>query len=157
MNIRCKVGRTKAFTLVEIIIAVAIIGVSAAGLMGCFTGSFFIMRMARENQRATQILVERAEALRLFSWTDITNGNLPLVQSNIYYDQSGYNNQGTQYTVTLSTNSPSFIAPGVTAVPAYNNNLIEINIAVNWTTDGIARTRNMNTLVAYDGVQNYVY
>lgn len=157
MNIRCNVGRTRAFTLVEIIMAVAIIGVSAAGLMGCFTGSFFIMRMARENQRATQILVERAEALRLFSWTDITNGNLPMVQSNIYYDQSGFNNQGTQYTVTLSTNTPSFIAPGNTTVPAYNNNLIEINIAVSWTTDGIARTRNMSTLIAYDGVQNYVY
>src|SRR5579871_1876217 len=132
MKIKRNLPDAKAFTLVEVILAATIIGIAAAGLMGCFTGSFFIMRMARENQRATQVLMERAEALRVFTWTQMTNGSLSSSFTD-YFDPSytnygGY--EGVTYHGTITTNSPPFST-------SYNNNLLQINLSVTWTTGTI--------------------
>jgi len=51
--------------------------VVAAILSGIMTGTF-TMRMARENLRATQIMLEKVETIRLYSWNQVTsNGFIP--------------------------------------------------------------------------------
>jgi prepilin-type N-terminal cleavage/methylation domain-containing protein len=160
MKIRRNLRNAKAFTLVEVILSVTIIGIAAAGLMACFTGSFCVMRMARENQRATQILMERAEALRVFSWAEITNTvvssnglkTLPTSFTDWYIPTNGTGGIGAVYTGHITNITPSWSGGA-----SYLTNMREIDINVTWTTDGIARSRTLTTYVARDGVQNYVY
>lgn len=152
MNIKPTIPRKKAFTIVEVLISICIIGIVAAGLMGCFTFSLFAIRMARENQRATQIVLERAEAIRCFNWDSLSN--VPTAPLGVYYNPA--NNTPPIYTVTTSLspfapNSPSGI------IPSYATNMQQLTIIVTWQTGTISRCRTNITYVAKDGIQNYVY
>jgi prepilin-type N-terminal cleavage/methylation domain-containing protein len=156
MNIRVNARKAKAFTsaftLIEVIMSVVIIGIAAAGLIACFTGSFFVMRMARENQRATQVLIERAEAIRVFTWTDMTNGNLPSTFTDYFdpsYAQFG-GQEGVTYNGTVTTGSVPFST-------SYNTNMLLVTLTVNWTTDGVNRSRTLKTIYSFNGSENYVY
>ena len=130
--------------------SIAIIGVVAAGLMGCFTFSLFAIRMARENQRATQIILERAEAIRCFNWDSLSN--VPTTAVTDYY------NPATQspplYTVTTSL---SAFSPSTGIIPSYATNMQQLTIIVSWKTGNISRCRTNMTYIAKDGIQNYVY
>ena len=55
-----------AFTLVEVVISVLVIAIGSAGLMSCIGYGFKSIQRIRENQRATQIILEKAETIRLF-------------------------------------------------------------------------------------------
>jgi prepilin-type N-terminal cleavage/methylation domain-containing protein len=151
MNIKPTTPRKRAFTIVEVVISIAIIGIVAAGLMGCFTFSLFAIRMARENQRATQIILERAEAIRCFNWDSLSN--VPTAAVTDYY------NPATQsppiYTVTTSL-SP-FAPSGGGPLPSYAANMQQLTITVSWKTGNISRCRTNITYIAKDGIQNYVY
>jgi prepilin-type N-terminal cleavage/methylation domain-containing protein len=157
MKIRRNLPNAKAFTLVEVILSLTIMGIAGAGLMACFTGSFCVMRMARENQRATQVLMERAEALRVFSWTQVTNtsvtngvNSLPTSFTDYYTPTTNGAGIGAVYRGTISNFVPTWAS-------SYQTNMREIDLSVKWTTDGITRTRTLTTYVARDGMQNYVY
>ena len=54
-----------AFSLVEVMIGMAIVGVTFVSLYGGMTYGFSSVRMSLENLRATQILVEKMETIRL--------------------------------------------------------------------------------------------
>jgi prepilin-type N-terminal cleavage/methylation domain-containing protein len=65
----------RGFSLVEVVIAMAIVGVSAFALLSGISSGMLTMQMARENVRATQIMVERTETLRLYSWDQLNTTN----------------------------------------------------------------------------------
>src|SRR5688500_16526983 len=62
-----------AFSIVEVTIGLGIMGTTMAALFSGFTTGFFTIRMARENLRATQIMLEKVETIRLYSWQQVTN------------------------------------------------------------------------------------
>ena len=57
-----------AFTLIEIAITTAILGVVVAGFYAGIGSGFAMVGLSRENMRANQILLEKMETLRLYSW-----------------------------------------------------------------------------------------
>jgi type II secretory pathway pseudopilin PulG len=150
MNIKPASQRKKAFTIVEVLVSVCIIGISAAGLMASFRFALFSIQMARENQRATQITLERAEAIRCFNWDRILAGDVPT-------EKPDYYNPATQsppvYTVrtTISDFSPS------DGSPSYAGNMKTLTIIVSWQTGHVSRSRTNITYIAKDGIQNYVF
>src|SRR5438034_10804996 len=94
---------TSAYTLAEILVCVLIINIGAAGLMGCFKYAFFVTKLARENQRATQVMLERAEAIRLCSWDQVrSNGFIPSTFSEYYDPTSTNGSAGVIYTGTTA-------------------------------------------------------
>ena len=139
-----------AFTLVEVLVAVAIIGVSVIALyIGIMTG-YQTIQVARENLRATQIIVERLETIRLYTLDQLTDPSfLPEKFTNWYnfHDESGFQYVGT-ITVDEWDNSRS---------PNYLDDLRFVTIELTWTNSGKFRSRTMHTLVARDGLQDYVY
>lgn len=147
--------RTAAFTLVEVVISMCIIAIGAAGLMGSFRYAFFAMRLARENQRATQIVLERAEAIRCFNWDKLIAGtNVPPSFSE-YYDPTVTNGaKGTVYNGFVSI-TPFVPQSGPT--PSYAGNMRVLTIGVTWKTGPITRGRTNITYVSKGGIQNYVY
>src|SRR5690242_1704126 len=62
-----------AFTLVEAMMGVAVMGIMLVTLYGGFLFAFSEMRLARENVRATQILQEKMEVARLYNWDQVVN------------------------------------------------------------------------------------
>ena len=56
------------FTLTEIMVACLILGVSFFALFSGMTYCLGSLRFARENLRATEIMVDKMEAIRLYNW-----------------------------------------------------------------------------------------
>jgi hypothetical protein len=150
--------KTKSFnnrecgsTLAEVIVAVAILAVMGAAIIGSFSYGFFVMSMARENQRATQILLEKTETIRLYSWEQVMDGSVPHSFTN-YYDPQSAGASGVAYYGTVQIVDFPFST-------SYATNMRQVNITVNWTNAmrGISRTRSISTLTARYGMQNYVF
>lgn len=144
-----------ASTLVEVIVATVIIAVVGAGIIGSINYGLFIMQLARENARATQIMLEKLESIRLYNWSEVTsNGYVPTAFTDYYDPQGGSNSLGTVYNGTLSVADAVF--SGTT--PSYSTNVRQFTVTVQWNTAGrVNHTRTLTTYVAKDGAQNYIY
>ena len=140
-----------AMTLAEVLICMAIISVSMAGLMGSFQFAFFNMQLARENQRATQIILEKAEAIRCYRWDRLNQ--IPPSFTNWFDERGGNVAKGTEYKgfIFQSSFNPSGTAP------SYAGTMATFTIVVNWKTGSVDHWRTNVTYVAANGIQNYVY
>ncbi|MEW6301883.1 MAG: prepilin-type N-terminal cleavage/methylation domain-containing protein [Verrucomicrobiota bacterium] len=149
------------FTLPEVMVSVAIVAVMFVSLYGGITSGFAILNASREQQRATQIMLEKLEVVRLYSWDQLnTPGYLPAKFTERYIPASATNAtavgassaQGTGVTyygtVVVSKNPP---------VPsAYTNTMRLVTITLNWNSGSIARSARMQTLISQYGIQDYV-
>src|SRR5688500_20096986 len=95
------------FSIIEATIGMGIVGTTVAALFSGFTSGFFTMQMARENLRATQIMLEKMETIRLYSWDQVTSPNaiiptnfIPTSFTN-YYDPNS-TQKGVAYQSTLT-------------------------------------------------------
>jgi len=148
----------EAYSLPEVVIASVIVGTMLVALYAGFTAGFTVVKAARENLRATQILVQRAEVIRLYKWSQLLDTNLYLKPSFVeYYDPLGVSNGaiGVQYVGTVRTN-------GIAGLPAaYANNMRAVTITLFWTNrigkTNVTFSRSLQTYVARYGVQNYVF
>ena len=145
MKININRASLMASTLVEVVAAVAILAISAGGLMAALASGFRTMQMARENQRATQVLMERAEMLRLYNWEQVTNGVVPATFTEIYDPQD---NEGCTYKGTITIDSVPYST-------SYSSDMRRVVIRLKWETQGIPRNRVLTTQIAKDGQQNY--
>ena len=142
-----------AFSLIEVTISLGVIGTIAGAMLTGITGGFFTMKMARENLRATQIMLEKVETIRLYTWDQVTNsGFIPATFTNRYDPNS--TGQGLSYVGTIAIDpAPASAFPGV----SYSANMKQITVTLNWTTGQLPRTRSFTTYVAKNGLQTYVY
>jgi type II secretory pathway pseudopilin PulG len=134
-------------------VAVGVLGVTIVSLYAGFTSGFAVVRVARENLRATQVLSERMELIRLVKWDNVTPGFIP-----------------TSFTAPFSVSDPNSSAPSdftyqgtvtITNPPdmseSYATNLRMIQIDLTWTSGRMTRKRQMTTYVSRYGMQNYIY
>ena len=152
MRIRCVKKPESGFTLVDVVMAVALLGVMASGIFGSFRYGFFTLQLVRENQRATQIILEKVETIRLYNWEQIqsTNNFIPATFTDVYDPQGTTNTQGTTYTGTVTVDYCPLVS-------SYAANLRQLTITLQWATRDIPHTRSVTTYIAKDGIQNYVY
>ena len=147
-------SREGAFTLIEVMVSVGVIGVLLVTLYAGLSFGFAQIQISREEQRATQILAEKMEVARLLSWDQVAN--LP------GYVPSSF---AASYALVNPSNAPanSLIYSGsvlVTNAPvseAYSNDLKMMVITLNWQSRGRTHQRTMRTLISRYGLQNYVY
>jgi hypothetical protein len=144
---------TQGFTIAEILVSLVTIAIGTAGLMASFCFSLRVMEHARDNLRATQIMLEKAETIRLYSWDQVnSNGFIPSTFT-ATYDGGAVTNgnySGTIYTGTLA----------VTAFPfstSYKDQMRQLTVTLNWKSHKVTRTRSLSTYISKDGIQNYVY
>lgn len=132
----------------EVALGMALLGMVMATLFSGFTAGFFTVRMSRENLRATQILLEKTETLRLYSWQQVTNNGYIITNFTDVYDPRTTN--GARYTGTIRI-SPANISAD------YSNDLKLVTVTVNWKTGGLGRTRELRSYVSRYGMQDYIY
>jgi type II secretory pathway pseudopilin PulG len=151
----------RAFTLIETMVGVGVLGIATISLFAGFGSGFSLMQVTRENLRATQILVQRMEAIRLYTWTQLQTTNyFPLTFSEYYDPLSGSNS--IVYTGKVVDATGNVAMPGVPPVSSglpdtYRTNLALVRIQLTWTSGGKLRTREMQTYVARNGIQNYIF
>ena len=151
--------RLAAFSLVEAVIGMGVMGTVVGALMSGFTTGFFTMRMARENLRATQIILERMEGVRLYNWDQLTTSNaiypgyLPTEFTNYYYPlATNGESKGIAYRGSMTITNAD-LSPYAT----YGGNMRKVMVTVDWESGGVQRIRTMTTYQARNGMQNYVY
>jgi prepilin-type N-terminal cleavage/methylation domain-containing protein len=129
-----------AFTLVEVLISMGLLGIFAITLLSGMTFGIGLVKATRENLQATQLLVEKTECIRLLSWNQI-------VYSNTFPVRFTETNQGVVYygTITLSN------------VPANSStNIKALGISLTWTNGKTTAHKDMVTYVSRYGLWNYV-
>src|SRR3954462_11920049 len=101
MNISntCKRRRqTDAFSILEAMVGVALLGVVFVALYTGISNGFAFAKATRENLRATQILQEKMETVRLYTWEQLnTPGFVPTNFTEAFYAY-GTNVGGLVYT-----------------------------------------------------------
>ncbi len=148
---QCQVRiRSAAFSLVETAIGFAITGILMVSLFAGFSSGFAIIKSSRENARATQVLLEKMEQLRLTTFDDLTN--MPTTFTAPFYT-----------TGTNSTDSGGFNYTGAVSVASlaggvdYNGNLKQITVAVNWSVDSLSHSRSISSYVSRNGLYTYKF
>ena len=116
------------------------------------------IEVRRENLRATQIMMQRMETIRLYTWSQLNNTNSYLKPTFVeLYDPLGQTNQtsGAIYVGQVDLSMPG------TLPPAYQTNMRAVTVSIYWTnyngTKKIVRSRQAQTYVARYGMQNYIY
>src|SRR5262245_32082518 len=83
--------RSSAFTLVEALVGIVILGVVVLALCAGINSSIFAIRLARENLRATQIMLEKMEIIRLLTWEQLNSPNIMPTKFTVPYDAKATN------------------------------------------------------------------
>jgi prepilin-type N-terminal cleavage/methylation domain-containing protein len=138
-----------AFTLIEIMVTVGIVGVVFVALCQAIGTNLRLVRLCRENQDTTQILTEKFEAIRLYAWDQITSNNFVPATFTVPVDP-GNSNSAPYYTGTVT----------IAAAPvseSYSNELRLITVRLDWTSGARPCSRSMSSFVTRYGLQNYVY
>src|SRR5437667_1245863 len=87
-----------AFALIEVLIGSGLLGVMSVSLYLGIAQGFAFVQIARENLRATQILQEKLETVRLYTWDQVIQpGFIPSAFTNYYYPSGGSGSQGAVY------------------------------------------------------------
>jgi len=144
-----------AFTLVEVMVGVGVMGIMMVSLYAGFAFGFNQIRLARESVRAVQVLEERMEVVRLLNWDQVINlpGYIPTSFQSPFYADNPTNPPSNNFYYTGSVQVVSAPATGET----YLGNLRMIQIQLTWPSGQLVRTRQMTTFVAQYGMQKYVY
>jgi hypothetical protein len=115
--------------------------------------AFSAVQATRENLRATQIIVQRMESVRLAPYKTIQDPAAYPATSTEYYSPSGKpsGKGGSAYTVTYNW------APGPASLPpSYRANMLLVTVTASWNSGHVQHTRSMQSYVARYGIQRYV-
>src|SRR5436305_10243620 len=80
-----------AYTLAEVVVCVGLIVILFVSLYGGMSTGFATTQASRENLRATQIMLQYMEGIRLFNWDQLTSSNwIPSTFVDYYYPLTNY-------------------------------------------------------------------
>ena len=140
----------------ETLIAMGIFGLAFMSLFAALNSGVSTVRSTRETVRATQILEEKLDTIRLYTWNQVTSGYV----TNVFYVPFCPTNNlpravrpagaGCTYTGIVS-----IVDAPITE--SYKTNLKQITIDLYWPSGGHARHARMKTFVARYGMQTYIY
>ena len=111
-----------------------------------------VVKSCRENLRATQILQERMETIRLYTWEQMnTSGFIPATFTAPYDAASTQSTGGLVYTGTITISA----AP---MTESYAGDHKLVTVGLNWASSTTTQhRRQMSTIVSRYGLHNYYY
>jgi len=146
--------RRRAFSLIDALWGMAAAGVMFGALYAGIAFGFNTIKFARENTRATQIMLEKMEIIRLYTWDQLTDTTPPtFVPTNAfivpYYAVGGTNSQLVYTGRVVIADAP--------LTTSYAANMKQVTVSLNWSTGKTPRSRSMTTYVTKNGMQSYVW
>jgi len=147
--------RVGGFSLMETLIGTGLFGVVFMALFSGLNSGVSTVRSTRETLRATQILEEKLDTIRLYSWDQVATSYI----TNKFYVSS------CPATLPMAVRPPGTgcVYTGVVSIvqapitESYRTNLKQVTIDLYWPSGGRTRHAQMNTFVARYGLQTYIY
>lgn len=160
LALRLAARRREGYSLAEVLVGTGILGTVFFSLYAGMTNGFAYTQLCRENLRATQIMAERIEGLRLYRWDQITNPSFFVTNFTAWYYPLEVTNGGggIKFYGQIRLSPPTGLEGA-----AYFNDLRLVTVTLTWTNGNgpqgqpIVRQRQMQTYVARNGMQHYVY
>jgi type II secretory pathway pseudopilin PulG len=146
--------RHHGFTVSEVVFSFAIFGLVFAALLAGLTWNVSTVKSARETVRATQIMEDKLDTIRLYSWEQITTPGFITNQFYVPFSPTnalaGTEGPGVTYTglITIA------ISP---LTESYQTNILRITVDLYWPSSTQVRHTQMSTFVSKYGLQGYVY
>ena len=137
------------FTLVEVMTGLLFMVLLFVSVYLGLSQSFVMIQSARENLRATQIILQTMETIRLYSWDQMTNGSIPSTFT------AAYDTADTQSTNRVF-NGTVQISPAAMS-ESYSNDHRLVTVGLTWNSGMIQHQRQMTALVSRYGLHNYYY
>ena len=167
MILRLSVNRVaqraqRAFTLIEVMVAVAIIGFTFLSLYAGIAFATSTIALARESLRANQIVTDRIEECRIYGWDYLTNsGNVPANFVAPFYPT---NTDLTVSDVTVGTvaRDSTFSFYGTISITntsltnTYSEGMKLLTVTLVWTNSNRRCERSMATYFSRNGMQSYL-
>jgi hypothetical protein len=139
----------------------ATIGMALLGLlfMALYTGLYtttYAVKLSRENLRATQVMAERLDTIRLYGWKKVVEDPTYIPKQ---FSAPVYSDDPTTALNDATTRvySGEIIIEPAPMTETYAADLRTITVKLTWQTGNMTRTRSMSTLVSKFGVYKYVY
>jgi prepilin-type N-terminal cleavage/methylation domain-containing protein len=143
-----------AFTLVEVMVALAISTIMLVTVFSGFTLGWAVIHTSRDDLRATQILTQKIESLRLLTWDELASCPTNFTDT---YDPTTANGSGTFYSGTIFIGA----ATNIVGSASYKDQVHLITVSLLWTNSygnrALVHSRSMQTLSAMNGMQNYLW
>ena len=148
-GLRRKHSGNAAFSLAEACVAMAVAGIMIISLYTGMTSCSYSIRLAREDLRATQVLMEKIEAIRLCNWEEMTDKKfMPDTFATPIYPELGTNSPLMTGTLTYDKGTLS---------TKYKNDVILVTVTVAWGGQkSLKRTRTISTYVSHYGITKYL-
>lgn len=139
-------------------ISVGILAVMMLSVYAAFNSGFGSIAVTREELRATQIMTQKLEAMRLLTWSQMSNAPAAFQE---YYNPQGLTN-GTAGTIYFGTLATTGVATNIPDSVAYKSSLHLITVSLAWTNNfnggaPSGHVRQMQTLTANNGLQKYIF
>ena len=168
--------RRAGFTLVEVVMGLALIGVCVGGVASGIMFGLKRAKNAQEELRATQIIAEKFEALRLYTWDQLkyaADFDDPEDAADAF-DPDDPHSTGDEPTdfVTPSTftvpftvgatntgdlvYSGAFDASMAAVSETYSNDLIQVTVSLTWPRHGATQSCSATTFFSRYGLQNNI-
>ena len=148
-------SQTRGTTLVEALVAMAVLGIVIVSVFAGISFGFSTIGSTRAELRANQILVEKMETIRLYSWEQInTPGFIPATFTASYFPPGIGNTNATGSGPIY--NGKVTVSPGPSG-RTYSSEVRKVTVALSWTTGDRTINRNISTLVSRGGLQRYIY
>jgi len=147
-------------TFAKMLVGVAFVGVVVLLLYGAFSVGFPVIQSTRENLRATRIVMQKAEALRLFAWSQVCDPNSdrkPLFVEPQDSPGVASSRGDVQYSGYITAGAP---AAGDLADPS-RSHMRPVTVTVCWTNSHggkpVVQTRQIQTRLARNGMPKYIW
>jgi hypothetical protein len=142
------------FALVDLVVASSLVIVLFVTLYLGVAFCFNVTDLERQNLRATQVILERMEGLRLLNWNQLvdTNLNPPSFTVQYYPAVGGTPASGVIYSGTMSVTPVNLDPPA-----SYSNSMKKVTVTLTWNAGKVTRTRSLSTYSSLNGIQNYIY
>ena len=167
------------FSLIEAIIGMGVVGIMITALYSALTTGFQTEQLDREDIRATQLLIEKMDQLRVISWEQLTDPSVTPTTFDASFNPDETPALRTRLSITLPVGlgvaSTNAVANGLSKYQSlvyygtidiadapndatYSTDIKQVTVTVQWKTiSGMSRSRSFTTFVARYGVQNYKY
>ena len=154
-----KKQRRQAWSLAEVMVAIVVLAIVFVSLFVAFGYGFTVIRATREDLRATQILTQKIEGIRLCTWAQLSS--CPTNFTDTYATLGNTNSSSLIYYGTITRGQNSNLPTGSYG---YRDQVQLITVTVTWKTPGVSandpsvtHTRSMQTESAMYGLQNYLF
>ena len=141
----------RGFSLVESAVGMAVVGIMFTSFFAGLSQSLSVVQSARETLRATQIMAEKMDTIRLYAWDNLTTAGYVPTSFKVPFDSKAATNStsGIIYDGTVSIKTPAL-------TESYSSSLREITVTLTWQSGKMTRQAEMTTWVSQYGMQNYI-